>query len=165
MNKSSLVAEHAVGANKCISSNSRPVGLHTQNVGDNLLRILVQLRMEQCHMVIACDDISEGGKSLLDSLDFDRVREHVPEALQLHIGAGHGHEEALAISCRHPANRLRVAHGGVNHWHVHSQLLLEYRVEVFRAARRHQAVCVRQRREAPHFIRVLEICSVCHFLY
>ena len=54
--------------------------------------------MHECDVVVAGDDVSEGGEALLDALDGDGFGEGVAEVLELLICCGRGDEEAVAVT-------------------------------------------------------------------
>ena len=70
-------------------------------------------------------DIAQGREPLLDSLDLDRVWETVPDLLQLLVRGGAGHEEAVSVAGRHPAQDPAAGDGGVHNGDHVLQLRLE----------------------------------------
>ena len=76
-------------------------------------------------MVIARHAVAESTESLLYSLDLDRVRQGVPEHLQLGISGVHGNNEASLVTHGHSPDDLGVGDGGVDNWDMDSQLLLK----------------------------------------
>jgi hypothetical protein len=49
-------------------------------------------------IVVARDNVAEGREALLDALDGDGGREGIAQVLQLLVGGGVGHEEAVAVA-------------------------------------------------------------------
>ena len=56
--------------------------------------------MDQGYIVIAGDDVAQGGQSLLNPLDADRVRQAVPDMLQLLVCRVVGHQKPVAVPWR-----------------------------------------------------------------
>ena len=71
-------------------------------------------------------DIAQGGEPLLNSLDLDRVWETVPDLLQLLVRGGAGHEEAVSVASRHPAQDPAAGDGSVHHRDHVLQLRLKH---------------------------------------
>lgn len=57
--------------------------------------------MDERHVVVAGDDVSQGGQSLLHPLDPHVVRETVPDVLQLLVRRVVGHQQAVAVPWSH----------------------------------------------------------------
>lgn len=53
--------------------------------------------MDQRHVVVAGDDVPEGGQALLHPLDADSLRQTVPDVLQLLVGGVVGHQQAVTV--------------------------------------------------------------------
>lgn len=64
-----LIGELGERAHEDLPSNCLPEDLHTQHVGNQLLRLPVHVRMDQRHVVVASDAIPQRRKPLLDSLN------------------------------------------------------------------------------------------------
>lgn len=73
MNQSSLVAQRAVAAHEDVGGDSLPENLDFEYIGDDLLCLSVDVRVHEGNVVVACDHIPEGGESLLNSLERNRV--------------------------------------------------------------------------------------------
>ena len=61
------VAEHGVGADKGVAGNGLAEHLHAQRVRNNVLRLSVNVRVHQGHVVVARNDVAQGGQALLNS--------------------------------------------------------------------------------------------------
>jgi hypothetical protein len=60
------------------------------------------------YVVVAGDDVAEGGETLLDSLDSNRGGERVSDVLKLLVGTGVGEKETVSVSYIYePANTQR----------------------------------------------------------
>lgn len=57
--------------------------------------------MDQRHMVVTADDVSERRQSLLDPLDLDAVRNRVSQVLEFLVGGGGRDEETFAVTATH----------------------------------------------------------------
>jgi hypothetical protein len=70
----SLVAKRAITSNKHVICDCLPENFNFEYIGDNLLRLAVDVWMNECDVVVACDDIAKGRETLVDTLDGDGVR-------------------------------------------------------------------------------------------
>lgn len=112
--------------------------------------------MDQSHVVVAGDDVPQSGEPLLHPLDLDRVRQRVPDVLQLLVSRVVGNQEPVAVTWRQqsggvtltresssraeelpertgvsltdtqPADDATAGDGGVNHRDGFRQLPLEH---------------------------------------
>lgn len=98
MNETSLVAQSTVASDENVAGDGLPEDLDLEDVCDDLLGLSIDIRVNESHVVVAGDDISESGETLLDSLDGDGRREGVSEVLELLIGGGVGEEETVSVS-------------------------------------------------------------------
>ena len=69
MHHATLVSQGAVAADKGISGDRRSKRLHAKHVLNDLLSRLVNLRVHQSDVVIACNNVSECGKALINALN------------------------------------------------------------------------------------------------
>ena len=76
-------------------------------------------------------NIAQGREPLLDPLDLDRVWETVPDLLQLLVRGGAGHEEAVSVAGRHPAQDPAAGDGGIHHRDYVLQLRLKHAEQSF----------------------------------
>ena len=60
MDESSVVADHAVGADQEVVGNRVPEDLHSQSVSYDLLGLFVKIRVDKSNIVIASDAVAEG---------------------------------------------------------------------------------------------------------
>ena len=82
MDKSSLVRDRAVRADEDIFGDGLAEDLDLEDVRDDLLRLTVDVRMHERDMIVACDNVTERGEALLDTLKGDGVWEGVTEVLE-----------------------------------------------------------------------------------
>lgn len=59
--KPTLIRNGAIGADKNVIRDSLAKNLDLQDVGDNLLRLAVDIRVDERNIVIACDHVAECG--------------------------------------------------------------------------------------------------------
>lgn len=98
MDETSLVAERTVRSDEHVAGDRLTEDLDLEHVGDDLLRLPVNVRVDEGHVVVARDHVPERGQSLLDSLDGDRRGERVSQVLQLLVGRRVGKEESVSVS-------------------------------------------------------------------
>lgn len=54
--------------------------------------------MNQCHMVIAADDITQRRETFFYPLNLHRIWQRIPQVLQFLVCGGGGHQEAVAVA-------------------------------------------------------------------
>lgn len=67
----------------------------------------VQVRVDQRHVVVAGDDVPQGGQSLLHPLDAHAVGQTVPDVLQLLVCRVVGHQQAVTVPWSHDPQSAR----------------------------------------------------------
>lgn len=77
MNKTTLISDCTVRTDKDVVSNRLAEDFDFEDVGDDLLRLAVNVGVHQCDMVVASDHVSERRQSLLDTLKGNGIRECV----------------------------------------------------------------------------------------
>ena len=77
------VAQAHVRANKDVVGNCLSEDLDTQNIGDDLLGLALQIRVDKGDVVVAANDVTEGGKALFNALDLYIVGDAVAQMLEL----------------------------------------------------------------------------------
>jgi hypothetical protein len=108
-----LVAEAHVAAGQHIVGDCLAEDLNAQHVGDDLFRLALQIGVHERDVVVGADDVSERGKSLLDPLDLDAVRDAVAQVLQLLVRGRGGHQQAFAVAGGQAADDAGAGDGGV----------------------------------------------------
>jgi hypothetical protein len=108
-----LVAEAHVAASQHIVGDCLAEDLDAQHVGDDLFRLALQIGVHERDVVVGADDVSERGKSLLDSLDLHAVRDAVAQVLQLLVRGRGGHQQAFAVAGGQAADDAGAGDGGV----------------------------------------------------
>lgn len=98
MDESSLVGERTVRSDEHVGRDRLTEDLDLEHVGDDLLGLSVNIRVDERNVVVARDDVSERRQSLLDSLDGDRRGERVSQVLELLVGRRVGKEESVSVS-------------------------------------------------------------------
>jgi hypothetical protein len=95
--EATLVGNRTVGANKDVIGDGLAEYLHFEHISNDFFSLTIDVRMDECDIVIACDHVSEGGETLLDTLDRDSIGERVTEVLQLLVCCSRGDKEAMPI--------------------------------------------------------------------
>ena len=142
MNEPSLVRDRAVRADEDIFGDSLAEDLDLEDVRDDLLRLAVDVGMYERDMIVACDNVTERGETLLDTLEGDGVWEGVTEVLKLLIRRRRWYEEPMAVAGCKTADDARAADGGVHDGNDLAKLCLECRVEIGAALDGDEAVSV-----------------------
>jgi hypothetical protein len=70
-----LVAQNGVRADEVLIGDVTSENFDLENVVDDLLGFLVDVGVDESHVVVACDDVAQRRQTLLDALDYDGVRE------------------------------------------------------------------------------------------
>lgn len=96
----SLVTQRAIAPHQHVARNRLPENFDLEDVGDDLLGLPVNVGVDERNVVVASNDVAEGGKPLLDSLDGDRGGKRIADVLELLVGARAGQEETVSVSCR-----------------------------------------------------------------
>lgn len=73
VHEAALVGQDNIRADQDVVGNRLPEHLHVQDVPNNLLRLLVQVRVHQSTVVVARNHIAQGRQTLLHSLQLDIV--------------------------------------------------------------------------------------------
>ena len=71
MDETSVIAECAVRSDERLTCNSGSICFNFKYVLNNFFSVLVKFWMDECNMVIAGDDITEGTESIFNSLYFN----------------------------------------------------------------------------------------------
>ena len=96
--ETALVRDRGIAAHEDVIGDRLAEDLDLEHVGDDLLRLAVDVRVHERDVVVARDDVPERGQALLDALDGDGFGEGVAEVLELLICCGRGDEEAVAVT-------------------------------------------------------------------
>jgi hypothetical protein len=99
VNERTLVGKAAVRSDQDVIGDRLTEDLNLQHISDDLLRLPVDVGVYQRDKVVAGDDVSEGGETLLDPLDCDAFGEGVAEVLEFLVGRSGGDEETVAVTC------------------------------------------------------------------
>mmetsp|Transcript_5104 Transcript_5104/g.14468 ORF Transcript_5104/g.14468 Transcript_5104/m.14468 type:complete len:325 (-) Transcript_5104:29-1003(-) len=157
VHEAALVREHGVRAHERVVRDGLPEHLDAQHVRDDVLRLAVEVRVNQRDVVVRRDDVPQRRQALLHALDHHGVRQRVAQVHELLVRRRARHEQPLGVAGHHAAHEAAVRDGAAHHGDVLGELGLEGAVEVLRAARGHERVAVRQLAEHADLIRVLEL--------
>lgn len=147
MHQTALVAQAHVATDENIIGDSLAENLYTQDIGNDLLSLSLQIRVNQSNVVVCDNDVTESRQPLLDALDPDAVGEGVAKVLQLLVGGGGGDEEALAVARGEAADDAGAGDGGADGRNDVLELGLEDGVEVLGGAEGDEGVGVGEGRE------------------
>ena len=134
MHQTALVAQAHVRAHKHIVRDRLAEHLHPQDVGNDFLRLALEVRVDEGNVVVGGNDVAEGREALLDALDAHAVGERVAQVLQLLVRGGGGDEQALAVAGGEAADDAGARDGGADNGDDVGELGLEDAVKVFAGA-------------------------------
>ncbi len=118
VHNASLVVKRRVAAHQDIVGNGVAEYLDLEHVGYDLLGLLVQVGVDERDVVVARDHVAQRGQTLLDALYAHRVGQAVPDMLELLIGCGARHEQAVAVADDEAANDTALANRCVHNGYV-----------------------------------------------
>lgn len=87
MYEAALVCYRAVAAHQDVVCDRLTENLDFQDIGDDLFCFAVDVWVDEGDVVIACNNISECGESLFDSLDGYGLGEGISQVLELLVGS------------------------------------------------------------------------------
>lgn len=157
MHETTLVAQGTVGSDEDVTGDGLAEDLDTEDIAYQLLGLPVDVRVDKGNVVVAADDVTERGESLLDSLDLDGVWQTVSQVLQLLVSGLGRDEQTSTVTGGHSADDTGTSDGGVSDWDRVTELGLEGGVEVLGAANSDQTVGVGQLGEDTDLVRVLKL--------
>lgn len=98
VNETTLVAEGAIASDEDVAGNGLPEDLDLEDISDDFLGLSVNVRVDEGHIVVAGNDVTEGRQTLLDSLDRDGGGQGVSDVLQLLIGGRVGKKKTVSVA-------------------------------------------------------------------
>ena len=104
--------------------------LDFEDVRDDLLRLAIDIRVDERDVVVASDHVPERRETLLDALKSDGFRECISQVLQFLVGRCGWDEEPVAVAGGETADDAGATDGGVYYGDYFSELGFEGRVEV-----------------------------------
>lgn len=164
MHESSVVTNNAVGANQQVVGDGVLEDLDAKGVGDDLFGLLVEVGVDEGHVVVAADAVAEGGQFLFNSDDLAGLGEGVADVPEFIIRGVAGDEEALLVAGGGPADDAGASDGGLDDRDEGAEFTLEDGVEVVGAPSCDEAVAVGQFSEDADVVRILVLYSVRHEL-
>ena len=64
----------------------------------HLLGLTLQIRVHDCNVIVAANNIAERREALFDALNFDSVRKRIAQMLQFLVCGGCGDKETIAVT-------------------------------------------------------------------
>ncbi|GAO50141.1 hypothetical protein G7K_4276-t1 [Saitoella complicata NRRL Y-17804] len=170
VHETTLVGEGAVRTGEDVACDGLSEDFDAEDVGDDFLRLALDIGMYQCHVIITRDHVAQCTQPLLDPLQLYRIRQRVPQVLEFLVGCRGGDEEAFAVTGAETTDDAGATDGGVDYGEDIGEFAFEDGVEVFGAANCDEGVGVceggedsdsvilRRTKEATNsLIRVLEL--------
>lgn len=145
--EASVRAECTVTADKRVLSETDTEHFDFQDFYEGLLSLCADFGMNNSHMVITSDDVSQSGETLIDTTNGDFVWKGVSEMLKFLVCGGVWNEKSVAVSnCESSDDSGRVD-GGVNDRDQVAEFGLQNTVEILGATDADKAVTVGERAE------------------
>lgn len=110
-----LVCELAVTAHEGVARDGLPKDLDSQHVGNNVLRLSVNVGVHERHVIVAHDAVAQRRQPLLDALHHHAVGQRVPQMQQLTVGACARHQQTLAVAHRHAPHKTTTGNARVHY--------------------------------------------------
>lgn len=114
LDESAVVAEDTVGADEQVVGDGVAEDLDAEGVGDDLLGLLVEVGVDEGHVVVAGDAVAEGRELLLDADHLHGFGEGVADVPEFVVGSVVGDEEALLVAGSGAADDAGAADGGLD---------------------------------------------------
>ncbi|KAF1777189.1 hypothetical protein GQ600_27707 [Phytophthora cactorum] len=168
--EAALVGQGAVAAHERVARDCLAENLDAERVSHDLLRLTVQIRVHERHVIVRGDAVAQSRESLLHTLYDDRVGQSVTDVLHLLVRGGAGKQQAALVAHSHASHEAAAGDAGVHDGDMVGQLGLEGAVEVLAAAHAHEAVRVGELGEDTDLIAVLELttdshgCCLCEYV-
>ena len=86
MYNAALVGEAHVASYQDVVGDSLSENFYTQDIGNDLFRLPLDVRVDKCNVVIRTNDVAKGRQALFNSLYFDFVWYSVAQVLEFLIG-------------------------------------------------------------------------------
>lgn len=125
MNHPPLIRKLRIRPNQRLPRNGLSKDLHPKHVANHVLRLAVDVRMDERDVVVAGYYISKGTEPFLYALDDHGVGEGVAQVAELDIGGGGGDEETAAVADGGSAYEAAPGDRGVYYWDVGGQFGFE----------------------------------------
>ena len=100
MDQATRIAQAHVATSQHIIRNRLAEDLDAEHVGDDLLGLALQVRVDEGDRVVCADDVAQRRQPLLDALDLDRVRDAVAQVLQLLVRRRRRHQKPPSVARR-----------------------------------------------------------------
>jgi hypothetical protein len=155
--QAALIANRAIAANQHVASDGLTKHFDAQHVGDHLLGLLIEVRMNQRDIVVASNAVAKSGQALLHAAQLDIVGQGISQVLQLLISSGRRHQQTVLVAGGEAADDANAGNGGVNDRNVVGKLRLVDRVKVLGTALSDQAVLVGELGKDADVVAVLEL--------
>lgn len=114
MHQAPPIAQREIASHQHVVRDGLAEHLHAQDIRDQLLGLALDVRVQQRDVVVAGDDVAEGGESFLYALDLDGGGEGVAQVLEFLVGGVGGDEEAAAVAGGEAPDNSGAVDGGVH---------------------------------------------------
>jgi hypothetical protein len=142
VDEGALIADGAIAPDEDVIGDGLTEDLDLEDVGDDLLGLAIEVRVDEGDVVVAGDDVAQRGETFLDALDGDAVGEAVAEVLEFLVGRRGRNEEAMSIAGGEASDDACPPDGGLDDGDDVGEFGFEGGKEVCRARRdRGEAVC------------------------
>lgn len=81
VDESSLVRDRTITSDEDVVSDGLSENLDFEDISDDFFCLSVDVGVHKGDVVVACDDVSEGGETFLDTLDGDGIGERISQVL------------------------------------------------------------------------------------
>ena len=98
VNKTTLVGDRAITSDKDVIGNCLSEDFDLENIRNDFFGLTINVGVHESDVVVACNNVSECGKSLFYTLNGHGIGEGVPQVLELLVGSCRWHEETVTVS-------------------------------------------------------------------
>jgi len=98
MHNASLIIKLAESADEEIACNRGPEDLYSQNILDNLLSFTVDIRVNEGHVIVARNNVSERRQPFFHAFYTHGFRDRVTQITQFKVRTGGGHQQTVFVT-------------------------------------------------------------------
>lgn len=100
MYETALICDGAVAPDQNVVRDCLSEDLDFEHVSDDFLRFAIDIRMNKGDIVVAGDNISQRGETLIDALDCDCIGERVAKMLEFLVARGRWNQKPVSVPCK-----------------------------------------------------------------